>query len=154
MSLVNYKINFEYNKLHLKEVVILIPKNHPNLISFLTPVLGLHGINVKEFIVEFNNRMQFLDLDIIVPVQVAISKIKTFNIFFKTPYVSSLVGLGFNKLNLLISYKFLLVKSIFNNNYTFINPTGIYKSLRIYLNKVFKNKILDFNISRTLTAIT
>lgn len=144
-------INFEYNKLHLKEIIVLIPKNHPNLTSFLTPLLGLYGINVKEFITEFLTRTRFLNLDIIIPVSVSITKIKTFTIFFKTPYISSLINLSSDKLDILSFYKFFLIKSVFNNIYGFTNQFTIYRNLRLYLNKAFENKILlDTSIFKIL----
>jgi hypothetical protein len=146
MVLIN-NINFEYNKLHLKEIVVLIPKKHPNLTSFLTPLLGLYGINVKEFVTEFLTRTQFLTFDIIIPVFVSITKIKTFTIFFKTPYISSLVNLSVDKLDILSFYKFFLIKSVFDNKSRFINQFNVYRNLRIYLNKVFENKVLLEGIS-------
>ena len=85
-------LNFEYDKLHLKEITILIPKYHPNLVSFLTPVLGLYGINVKEFINDFEEKTKFINFDVIVPTRVAISKIKTYKIFVKTPYLAPILS--------------------------------------------------------------
>lgn len=145
-------INFEYNKLYLKEVTVLIPKNHPNLTSFLTPLLGLHGIDVKKFLIEFLAKTQFLgNIDIILPISVTISKIKTFSIFFKTPYISALVNLNSDKLNILSFYKFFLIKSVFNNAYFITVNNNMYRHLRVYLNKFFKNHILlNTNIFKPL----
>lgn len=70
-------LNFHYDKLHLKEIVILIPKYHANMVSFLTPILGLYGINVKEFINDFDIKTKFINFDVIIPTLVRISKIKT-----------------------------------------------------------------------------
>ena len=53
-------LNFHYDKLHLKEIIILIPKYHTNMVSFLTPILGLYGINVKEFINDFDIKTKFI----------------------------------------------------------------------------------------------
>lgn len=134
-------LNFEYDKLHLKEVVILIPKYHPNMVSFLTPVLGLYGINVKEFINEFNIKTRFVKFDIIVPVRVKISKIKTFEILVKTPYVSSIVSnlpsfSSGSKLNLLSIYKISLVKSLYGSFFMLSSQKKIYSSLRQYLSLI------------------
>lgn len=135
-------LNFEYDKLHLKEVVILIPKYHPNMVSFLTPVLGLYGINVKEFINEFNTKTRFVKFDIIVPVRVRISKIKTFEIFIRTPYVSSIVSnlpsfvSSNSRLNLLSIYKISLIKSVFNNFFMAPFQEKTYRSLRQYLSVI------------------
>lgn len=115
-----YLLNFEYDKLKLKTVIVLIPRNHPNLLSFLTPMLGLYGINVKEFINEVEFRLKFLNeiTDIIVPVEVVITKIKTFFLFFKPPYVSNLLALHeFKTLNLLVVYKLLQVKVYYDNKF-------------------------------------
>src|SRR3989338_6154354 len=34
-------LNFRYDKLYLKEITILIPKYHTNMVSFLTPILEI-----------------------------------------------------------------------------------------------------------------
>lgn len=53
------------------------------MVSFLTPVLGLYGINVKEFINDFEAKTKFINFDIVIPTTVRISKIKTFEILLK-----------------------------------------------------------------------
>jgi ribosomal protein L11 len=143
------KINlgFEYDKLHLKEITILIPKYHHNLVSFLTPVLGLYGINVKEFITEFESKTKFIDFDIIIPVRVKISKIKTFQIYVKTPYIISILAnlpnltLSKSSLNILTVYKLTLLKSIFTN-YMANFQKLIYISIRKYLSLIIKSSFL------------
>jgi hypothetical protein len=149
-------LNFEYDKLHLKEIVILIPKYHQNMVSFLTPVLGLYGINVKEFINEFNNKTRFIKFDIIVPTRVKISKIKTFEISIKTPYISSIISnlpafSTYSKLNLLSIYKISLIKSVFNNFFMAPFQKKIYYSLRQYLSVISNTnssiKLKSFYIS-------
>ena len=137
-------LNFRYDKLHLKEIIILIPKYHTNMVSFLTPILGLYGINVKEFINDFDIKTRFINFDVIVPVLVKISKIKTFEIVLKTPYVisilSNLPNFSVTKPNvdLLSIYKVSLLKSVFFSNFLYTFHKRIYLSLRKYLSLVIK----------------
>ena len=145
-------LNFRYDKLHLKEIIILIPKYHTNMVSFLTPILGLYGINVKEFINDFDIKTRFINFDVIVPVLVRISKIKTFEIVLKTPYVisilSNLPNFSVTKPNidLLSVYKVSLLKSVFYSNFLYIFHRRIYLSLRKYLSLVIKvNSHLNVN---------
>jgi hypothetical protein len=137
-------LGFEYDKLHLKEITILIPKYHHNLVSFLTPVLGLYGVNVKEFITEFESKTKFINFDIIIPVRVKISKIKTFQILIKTPYVTSILENLTSKsgLNALTIYKLTLVKSVFLNHMLGYQKL-IYSSIRKYLSKIVKVPLLN-----------
>ena len=143
-------LNFRYDKLHLKEIVILIPKYHTNMVSFLTPILGLYGINVKEFINDFDIKTRFINFDVIVPVLVKISKIKTFEIVLKTPYVvsilSNLPSFSVTKPNieLLSIYKLSLLKSIFYSTFVYSFHKRIYLSLRKYLSLVIK---VNFHLS-------
>jgi hypothetical protein len=143
-------LNFRYDKLHLKEIIILIPKYHTNMVSFLTPILGLYGINVKEFINDFDIKTRFINFDVIVPVLVKISKIKTFEIILKTPYVisilSNLPNFSVTKPNidLLSIYKVSLLKSIFYSNFLYVFHKRIYLSLRKYLSLVIK---VNFHLS-------
>jgi hypothetical protein len=137
-------LNFRYDKLHLKEIIILIPKYHTNMVSFLTPILGLYGINVKEFINDFDIKTRFINFDVIVPVLVKISKIKTFEITLKTPYIisilSNLPNFSVTKPNidLLSIYKVSLLKSVFYSNFLCVFHKRIYLSLRKYLSLVIK----------------
>ena len=107
--------NFEYNKLKLKEVVLLIPKSHVNLNSMLTPALALYGISAKEFLIEFEKLTSHLEYDLTVPVVLNITKIKTFEIRLKTVSLSSVVHtyslLTKGKLfpDVLFTYKLLLL---------------------------------------------
>lgn len=125
----------------------MIPKYHHNLVSFLTPVLGLYGINVKEFITEFESKTKFIDFDIIIPVRVKISKIKTFQIYVKTPYITSILAnlpnltLSKSSLNILTVYKLTLLKSIFTN-YMANFQKLIYISIRKYLSLIIKSSFL------------
>ncbi len=143
-------LNFHYDKLHLKEIIILIPKYHTNMVSFLTPILGLYGINVKEFINDFDIKTKFINFDVIVPTLVKISKIKTFEIVLKTPYVvsilSNLPGFSVTKPNIdiLSIYKVSLLKSIFYSNFLSTFHKKIYLSLRKYLSLVVK---VNFQLS-------
>jgi hypothetical protein len=136
--------NFQYDKLHLKEITILIPKYHANMVSFLTPILGLYGINVKEFINDFDIKTKFISFDVVIPVTVKISKIKTFEIALKTPYVTSLLsnlpGFSLNKpnLDLLSIYKISLVKSLFNMHLTHTFHKRTYLALRKYLSLIIR----------------
>jgi hypothetical protein len=114
------------------------------MVSFLTPILGLYGINVKEFINDFDIKTRFINFDVIVPVLVKISKIKTFEIVLKTPYVisilSNLPNFSVTKPNvdLLSIYKVSLLKSVFFSNFLYTFHKRIYLSLRKYLSLVIK----------------
>ena len=147
-------LNFRYDKLHLKEIIILIPKYHTNMVSFLTPILGLYGINVKEFINDFEIKTKFINFDVIVPVLVKISKIKTFEIILKTPYVISILSNLPNfsvtrpNIDLISIYKVSLLKSVFYSNFLSVFHRRIYLSLRKYLSLVIKVNF-HLNVSRT-----
>lgn len=148
----NYNLNFDYNKLYLKDLLILIPKKHNNLVSFLTPILGLYGINVREFINEFESRTSFIDLDIIIPVKLEVSKIKTYNILFKTPYISNIVSNFEYKfhVDILTIYKFVLLKSIYNSKTIQLNLyLNIYCLLRNYF---FKRNVVELPSNITNNA--
>jgi ribosomal protein L11 len=140
-------LNFGYNKLNLKEVVILIPKYHSNMVSFLTPILGLYGINVKEFINEFELKTKFINFDVVIPTSVKISKIKTFEISLKTPYIvpllSNLEEFSLNKpnINVLSIYKVSLLKSLVSNSFLYNYHKNIYISLRKYISLVVKGTL-------------
>lgn len=148
--------NFHYDKLHLKEIIILIPKYHTNMVSFLTPILGLYGINVKEFINDFDTKTKFINFDVIIPTLVRISKIKTFEIILKTPYVVSILSNLPNfsitrpNIDLLSIYKISLLKSIFYSNFLNIFHKRIYLSLRKYLSLVIK---VNFQLTVSTVSI-
>ena len=120
------------------------------MVSFLTPILGLYGINVKEFINDFDVKTKFINFDVIVPTLVRISKIKTFEIVLKTPYVvsilSNLPDFSVTKPNIdiLSIYKISLLKSIFYSNFLSVFHKKIYLSLRKYLSLVIK---VNFQLS-------
>jgi hypothetical protein len=139
-------LNFGYDKLHLKQIVILIPKYHTNMVSFLTPILGLYGINVKDFINEFESKTKFINFDVIIPVSVRVSKIKTFEINLKTPYIvpliSNLEGFSITKpsINILSIYKLSLLKSLLQNNFLFNYHKNIYISIRKYVSLIVKGE--------------
>lgn len=145
-------INLGYDKLHLKEIVILIPKYHTNMVSFLTPILGLYGINVKEFINEFELKTKFIGFDAIIPTSVKISKIKTFEISLKTPYIipllSSSEDFSINRpnVNILSIYKISLIKSVFSSNFLQTYHKSIYVSIRKYISLVVKG-FFDVKVS-------
>lgn len=148
-------LNFGYDKLHLKEIVILIPKYHTNMVSFLTPILGLYGINVKEFINEFEIKTKFIAFDVVIPTSVKISKIKTFEISLKTPYVipilSNLEDFSVNKpnINILSIYKVSLIKSLSGNSFLFNYQKNIYTSIRKYISLIVKGAS-DIKIPRSI----
>jgi ribosomal protein L11 len=137
-------LDFEYDKLNLKEITILVPKYHTNMVSFLTPILGLYGINVKEFINEFEIKTKFINFDVIIPVRVKISKIKTFKIYVKTPYITSILsnlsGFSLSKpnINVLTLYKISLIKSICYTNLLVFMQKKIYSSIRKYVSLIIK----------------
>lgn len=121
---------FDYDKLHLKEITVLVPRGVENLVSTLTPVLGLYGINVKDFLLDFELKTRFVaDLsDLVIPARVKISKIKTFDTVIKTPYLATIIP---SELTVLEVYKLFLVKSVFvKNKHIF------YNTFRRYLNQV------------------
>ena len=151
-------LNFDYDKLSLKEIVILIPKHHPNMVSFLTPILGLYGINVKEFINDFETKTRFISFDIIIPVKVRITKIKTFEMFLKTPYITSILSnlpnfsLNNPNLTVLVFYKISLLKSIFFFNLLKNYQKRIYISLRKYVSLISKN-LFSLSVKKTVLDI-
>ncbi len=120
------------------------------MVSFLTPILGLYGINVKEFINDFDIKTKFINFDVVIPVTVRISKIKTFEIILKTPYVTSLLSnlpeFSLNKPNidLLSVYKISLIKSLFNMHLTQAFHKRTYLALRKYLSLIVK---VNFQLS-------
>jgi hypothetical protein len=158
-------LNFEYDKLHLKEIIILIPKYHPNMISFLTPILGLYGINIKEFINDFDNKTKFINFEVVIPVIVKISKIKTFEIVLKTPFIvsilSNLSGFSLTKpiISLLSIYKISLLKSVFRAHFLSFFHKKIYISIRKYLSLIVKSSFdlsvsnIDSKISNDLSCL-
>lgn len=156
--------NFDYDKLHLKEITILVPRGTDNLVSALTPILGLYGINVKDFLTNFELKTQFMSqnvTDLIIPARVKISKIKTFKIEIKTPYLANIIT---SELTILELYKLFLVKStliksklkfyyifrkylnqLSNVNYLY-NVNNYYRLSKIYFGKA------DFIRSRILAS--
>lgn len=88
-----------------------MPKHHTNVNSFLTPILGLYGINVKDFVAEFENKTKFIINDIIIPLRIRISKIKTYEMYVQTPYVGNMANIC-GEIDLLSVYKLSLIKNI------------------------------------------
>ncbi len=115
------------------------------MISFLTPILGLYGINVKEFINEWESKTKFIDYDIVIPTCVLISKIKTFEIELKTPTITSLLSNYeyFNNkqldLNILTLYKIVLLKSISNSFFYKKKLKIYYKMVNSYMKSINRN---------------
>lgn len=149
----NLKLNFEYDKLKLKQIIILIPNNHTNLNSLLTPILGLYGLDVKNFITTFEKLTSYVATELIIPVEVVITKIKTFNLRILPPYTGNLLAFYnsvSNKLdyNILLIYKFSLLKSVI---LSFFKPSLLlYKNIRNYLlnyNSKNKNNLKKINFS-------
>lgn len=126
----------DFNKLILKEIVILIPKFKENMLSFLAPIIGVYGIKVNLFIEEFEKKTEFLDFDVIVSVKVIIYKINTFDLFINLPYVNYYLDEMYNNCNILYLYKLSFVKSLLNFDYIKIN----YKLIRGYINSLQKIK--------------
>jgi hypothetical protein len=137
---------FNYDKLHLKEITILVPRGSDNLVSVLTPILGLYGINVKDFLLDFELKTQFvLDIpDLLIPVRVKISKIKTFEIMVKTPYLASIIP---TELTILEVYKLFLIKSSLLKN-----KEKFYNTFRYYLNQV-ASVVFSENIPKTFILL-
>ena len=133
---------FNYDKLHLKEITILVPRSSDNLISVLTPILGLYGINVKDFLLDFESKTQFAHNipDLLIPACVKISKIKTFEIIIKTPYLASIIPA---ELTILEVYKLFLIKSALIKN-----KKKFYHTFRYYLNQM-SYVIFNENIPKT-----
>jgi hypothetical protein len=121
---------FDYDKLHLKEITVLVPRGIENLTSSLTPMLGLYGISVKDFLSDFELKTQFaVDLpDLVIPARVKISKIKTFELVIKTPYLAAIIP---PELTMLEVYKLFLIKSVFMKN-----RHAFYSTFRRYLNQL------------------
>lgn len=115
------------------------------MISFLTPILGLYGINVKEFLNEWELKTKFIDYEITIPTRVFLSKIKTFEIILKTPSITNLLynySQFTNKsfdLNFLTLYKIVLLKSISNSFFYKQKLNIYYKMTRSYLKSINRN---------------
>lgn len=117
-----------------------MPKYHPSINSFLTPLLGLYGINIKDFVSDFEEKTKFIDFDVVIPLRVKISKIKTFEILVRTPYISNILQ-NIQSFTILQLYKIYLLKST-NVNSLSINDLNenSFLNLRQYastLNKEF-----------------
>lgn len=146
------KYNFEYDKLKLKQVTLLVPKNSANLKSLLTPVLGLYGLDVIGFISHYEKITAHILIDLITPLRVTITKIKTFEVQLLTPYVGNLLNFYTNftpelDYNILTIYKFFLIKSVIIS--TFFKPSILsYKNIRNYLLCFNKKSKTNPNISK------
>jgi large subunit ribosomal protein L11 len=55
------------------------------------PALGQHGVNIMQFVREFNERTGKMDEGTVVPVLITVFKDKTFNFIVKTPPASYLL---------------------------------------------------------------
>ena len=55
----------DFNKLILKKIIILLSKNKENILSFLAPIIGIHGIKVNLFIEEFEKKKKNFFLNFI-----------------------------------------------------------------------------------------
>ena len=55
------------------------------------PALGQHGVNIMQFVREFNDRTGKMEEGVIVPVIISIFKDKTFNFIMRTPPASYLL---------------------------------------------------------------
>ena len=150
--------NFEYDKLKLKEVVLLVPKNHPSLVSLLTPALALYGIATKDFLAEFEKITTHLEYDLVVPLNLTITKIKTFQLTLKAVSLNSILH-TYNlsnkqkfSLDVLFTYKLLLLKSIYFN--TFLKPScTLYKNLKNYLTLFVSSALANKQITNTNNVI-
>jgi hypothetical protein len=135
----------DYNKLILKKIIILIPKNKENMLSFLAPIIGIHGIKINLFIEEFEKKTKRFGLDFIIPVHVIIYKINTYDLTIKVPYISFFLNeFNFN-ISVLYIFKLAIIKSLFNFFFIKIN----YKMIRSYIKSLheIKNnfKLIKYN---------
>lgn len=55
------------------------------------PALGQHGVNIMQFVREFNDRTNKMDEGTVVPVMITVFKDKSFNFLIKTPPASYLL---------------------------------------------------------------
>jgi large subunit ribosomal protein L11 len=55
------------------------------------PALGQHGVNIMQFVREFNDRTNKMDEGTVVPVLITVFKDKSFNFLIKTPPASYLL---------------------------------------------------------------
>jgi len=55
------------------------------------PALGQHGVNIMQFVREFNDRTGKMEEGVVVPVIISIFKDKTFNFIMRTPPASYLL---------------------------------------------------------------
>ncbi|MGZ4887013.1 MAG: 50S ribosomal protein L11, partial [Candidatus Aminicenantales bacterium] len=55
------------------------------------PALGQHGVNIMQFVREFNDRTGKMDEGTVVPVLITVFKDKSFNFLIKTPPASYLL---------------------------------------------------------------
>jgi hypothetical protein len=91
---------------------------------------------------EFESRTQFITLDIIVPMRVRISKVKTFELIINPPYSASVLAnledFTINKpdIGILNIFKLFLLKSIFNAEFVSNFDKHYYVSLRKYLSSI------------------
>jgi hypothetical protein len=122
----------DYNKLILKKIIILIPKYKENMLSFLAPIIGIYGIKINLFIEDFENKTENFDIDLIIPLEVIIYKINTFEIIVKLPYINYFLNEFYNNLNILYIYKFSIIKSLYSFLFLLIN----YKLIRSYINSI------------------
>jgi hypothetical protein len=135
-------IVFDFNKLILKNIIVLIPKYKENMLSYLAPVIGIYGIKINLFIEEFEKKTDIYDIDIIIPVKIIIYKINTFDLIIKIPYINFFLNEIYNNINILYLYKLSFLKSLLNFNYIINN----YKMIRSYIKslQLLKNKFLFF----------
>lgn len=55
------------------------------------PALGQHGVNIMQFVREFNDRTGKMEEGVVVPVLITVFKDKTFNFIMRTPPASYLL---------------------------------------------------------------
>jgi large subunit ribosomal protein L11 len=55
------------------------------------PALGQHGVNIMQFVREFNDRTGKMEEGVVVPIIISIFKDKTFNFIMRTPPASYLL---------------------------------------------------------------
>ena len=55
------------------------------------PALGQHGVNIMQFVREFNDRTSKMEEGLVVPIIISIFKDKTFNFIMRTPPASFLL---------------------------------------------------------------
>ncbi len=73
-----------------KKLKLVIPAGKANPAPPIGPALGQAGINIGEFVKQFNDKTSKMMGDI-VPVEISVYEDRTFSMIFKTPPATSLI---------------------------------------------------------------